>query len=368
MAAMELQKVSAEKDILEEKELTSEEKQKVDAILKEVDLSDSQAIIQFGVSAQSGISSFSDTILNDIRSKDAGHAGEALADLMMNVKSLRVDSLSGDGFLSNIPILGNLMNSVKKFISQYEKVAVHIDRITDELTKERMQLLKDITMLDTMYEKNNDFLRNLDLYIYAGKKKLDEVENDLIPKLRSEAEASGDAVDAQKVQDMIQMASRLDKKIYDLQLSRMISIQTSPQLRLIQSNDQVLVEKIQSSILNTIPLWKNQVIIAISMFRQKKALKLQKEVTDTTNDLLAKNSELLKENSIGVAKEAERGIVELETLKKVHSDLLTTLEETLKIQAEGKQKRAAAEVEIQKLESDLKAKLTQVKSEGAANL
>jgi uncharacterized protein YaaN involved in tellurite resistance len=345
------------------KELTSEEKQKVDAMMKDLDIEDSQSIIQFGVGAQGNISSFADTILDGIRSKDAGEAGDILSDLMLQVKSLEVDKLSSsDGFLSKIPILSAFVDNIKKFIARYEKVGTHIERIVDELVKARMQLLKDITMFDTLYEKNNEYLKELDLYILAGAAKLKELEEKIIPEIKAKAEASNDPMDAQKVQDISQMANRLEKKIHDLRLSRMVALQTNPQIRLIQNNDQLLVEKIQSSILNTIPLWKNQVIIAIGLFRQKKALEMQKEVSKTTNDLLKKNSEMLKNGSIEIAKESEKGIVEIETLKKVHADLVSTIEETLNIQQQGKVKRREAETELVKLENELKDKLRQVKT------
>jgi uncharacterized protein YaaN involved in tellurite resistance len=220
-----------------------------------------------------------------------------------------------------------------------------------------MQLLKDITMFDGLYGKNIDYIKEIDLYIIAGKMKLQEINETILPELKRKADASGDAIDAQKVQDIAQMANRLEKKIHDLQLSRMIAIQTSPQIRLIQNNDQLLVEKIQSSILNTIPLWKNQVVIAIGIYRQKKAVEMQKKVTDTTNELLKKNAEMLKQGTIDVARESERGIVEIETLKKVHGDLISTIEETLKIQQEGRVKRREAEGELVKIEGELKEKL-----------
>lgn len=348
-------------------DLTPEEKQKVDTMVKDIDILDSQSIIQFGVGAQGNISSFADTILDGIRSKDAGYGGEVLSDLMLHVKTLDVDSLSSSGgIMSKIPILSAFADNIKKFIARYEKVSTHIERITDELVKARMQLLKDITMFDTMYEKNIDYLKDLDLYIIAGKIKQKELEEIIIPELKAKAEASADPLESQRVQDIAQMTNRLEKKIYDLQLSRMISLQTNPQIRLIQNNDQLLVEKIQSSILNTIPLWKNQIIIAIGIFRQKKALELQKEVSKTTNELLKKNSEMLKEGSIEVAKESEKGIVEIETLKKVHADLISTIEETLTIQQQGKVKRKEAEVELVKLEDELKTKLREIKSASPA--
>lgn len=344
-------------------ELSPEEQKRLEEVMKEIDPTDSQSIIQFGVGAQSGISGFSDTILSQIRAKDSGQVGEVLTDLMLKVKSLDVGSLGSGSFMSKVPIIGDIMNSTKKFIAGYDKLNVQIEKIVDELTKARMQLLKDITMFDTMYEKNVDYIRELDLYILAGKLKMKEVQDKLLPELKAAADKSGDTLDAQRVQDMNQALNRLEKKVYDLQLSRMVALQTSPQVRLIQGGDQVLVEKIQSSILNTIPLWKNQVVIAIGLFRQKQALDMQKEVNKTTNELLQKNAELLKDGTLGVARESEKGIVEIETLKKVHENLISTIEETIKIQQEGKVKRQQAETELNRLESDLKTKLKAVKTQ-----
>lgn len=341
--------------------LNDEEKKKVEEIRSSFNVDDSQEIIQFGVGAQSKISGFADNILDQIRAKDAGYAGEVLTELMLKVKEIDVDSLSDGSFVSKIPIIGSIVDSAKKFAARFQKLSTEIENIIDELTKARMQLLKDVTLFDNLYEKNLEYLKELDLYIIAGQMKIKDIQEKVLPELKAKADASGDPVDAQKYQDMNQMLNRFEKKIHDLKLSRMVSIQTSPQIRLIQNNNQVLVEKIQSSILNTIPLWKNQIIIAIGIFRQKKALKLQKEVTDTTNQLLSKNAEMLKDSTIEVAKESERGIVDIETLKKVNNDLISTIEETLKIQQEGKLKRQQAEVELSQLENDLKKKLTEVK-------
>lgn len=342
--------------------LTAEDKTRLEEIKNQIDFDDTQSIVQFGVGAQSKISTFSDNILNEIRSKDSGYAGEIITDLMLKVKDMKVDSLSGGkDFLSSIPLLGGLVDAVKAFIARYEKLSVSLEKIIGELEKARIQLLKDITLLDSMYEKNLEYIKELDLHITAGTLKIQEMREKVLPTMKTKAEASNDALDAQKYNDFVQMVDRFEKKLHDLKLSRMIAIQTAPQLRLIQNNNQVLVEKIQSSILNTIPLWKNQIVIAISIFRQKKALDVQKEVTQTTNDLLLKNSEMLKMNTIGVAKENERGIVEIETLKKVNTDLITTIEETLKIHEEGKQKRAAAEIELKNIEQELKNKLVNMK-------
>jgi len=249
---------------------------------------------------------------------------------------------------------------VKKFVTRYEKLSGQIEKSVVELETAKMNLLKDITLLDAYYAKNLEYLKELDLLVAAGQIKLEEARDKVLPELKAKADASNDPADVQRYRDFDQLLVRFEKKLHDMKLSRMIAIQTAPQVRLIQSNDQLLVEKIQSSILTTIPLWKNQIVIAISLFRQKKALELQRQVTDTTNELLKKNSEMLKEGTVGVARESERGIVEIETLRQVNNDLVSTIEETLRIQKEGKEKRKAAEVELQKLENELKARLKTV--------
>lgn len=326
-----------------------------------IDISDTQAVIQFGVGTQAKIGNFADSILSEIRAKDTGYVGEALSDLVATVKDVNVGSLSTDsGALAKL--FGGLVRRIQKFLARYQKLSTHIDEVVNQLDTARMNLLKDVTLMDNMYEKNLEYLKELDLLIAAGQVKIEQIKNEVIPAFEKKASESGDPVDAQKLQDMNQLLNRFEKKIHDLLLSRMISIQTSPQIRLIQNNNQTLVEKIQSSILNTIPLWKNQIVIALSLFRQKKALELQREITDTTNDLLAKNSEMLKQGSIDIAKEAERGIVEIETLQKVNTDLITTIEETLKIQSEGRVKRQEAERELVRMEGELKTRLSGIQT------
>ncbi|MDX1957125.1 MAG: toxic anion resistance protein [Leptospiraceae bacterium] len=343
-------------------QLNQTEKERVEEIVKSINVEDSQGIIQYGVGAQTKISEFSDSVLKDIRAKDAGYSGEILTELMLKVKELDVDSLGdSESFISKIPLLGSLVSGSKKFLAKYDTISVQIEKIIDELHKARQQLLKDITLLDGMYAKNLEYYKELNLHIIAGEKKLKELIEVLLPELKAKSEASKDPSDAQKYQDTAQMVNRFEKKLHDLKLSKMLAIQMAPQIRLIQNNNQALVEKIQSSILNTIPLWKNQIVIALSLLRQKKALEVQKEVSQTTNDLLSRNSEMLKQGSVDIARESERGIVELDTLKKINSDLIQTLEETLKIQSEGRTKRKAAEVELTKMEADLKNKLLELK-------
>ena len=354
--------LTSKDDVVDISKLSPEELAKVESIKSQIDVADSQSILTYGVGVQREISTFSDNILNEVRTKDSGYVGTILTDMVYKIKDLNVDGLGNSNFMSKIPFIGGLWDSVKKFMVGYEKLSVQIDKIIDELDSARMQMLRDITLMDAMYGKNLDYLRNLDLYIAAGQQKIKELESTVLVEIKAKADETKDPEDVQKYNDFVQFLNRFDKKLYDLKLSRMISIQTAPQIRLIQNGDQALVEKIQSSILNTIPLWKNQIVIAITLFRQKKSLELQKEVTKTTNDLLEKNSALLKDSTIEIAKESERGIVEIETLKKVNDNLIATIEETIKIQAEGKAKRQQAEVELQKIESDLKTKLLSLKA------
>ncbi len=337
---------------LDERELT-----KAKEIARTIAVGDSQAIIQFGVGAQSKISGFADTMLGQIRSHDTGYVGESLTNLMFKIKDVKVDSLSP----TRTNWITDLFNSVQRFIARYEKLETQIEKIIQALEGARMKLLRDITMLDQLYEKNLEYLKDLDVFIAAGQLRLDELKSVNLPDLEALVKTSSDPADTQKLNDLHNFINRFDKKIHDLKLSRMVAIQTAPQVRLIQNNDQALVEKIQSSILTTIPLWKSQIVIAITLLRQKKAVELQKEVTDTTNNLLTKNSELLKTGTVAVATEMERGIVEIETLKKVNEDLLSTIDETIRIQREGKAKRLQAEAELVKLEGDLKSKLIAVR-------
>jgi uncharacterized protein YaaN involved in tellurite resistance len=350
---------STSQELIKVDTLEPDKQEKAKSIAESIDLTDSQAVVQYGVGAQSKISGFADTILTEIRNKDAGYVGDVLGGLITTINEVDVGSLSSEkGFLDKM--FGGLKRRIEKFMQRYENLSTQIDKVIGELEQARMNLLKDITMLDNLHEKNMEYLADLDVYIAAGKLKLDEFRTTVIPEMEKKAQESDDPMDAQRLQDLNQLVNRFEKKLYDMQLSRMVAIQTSPQIRLIQNNNQTLVEKIQSSVLNTIPLWKNQIIIAISLFRQQKALEVQREVSNTTNDLLKKNAEMLKDGSIGVAKESERGIVEIETLQKVNNDLIATIDETLQIQKEGREKRAQAEVELQKMEGELKERLRRV--------
>jgi uncharacterized protein YaaN involved in tellurite resistance len=344
-------------------DLTPEELERIDQIKNAVDLRDPQAVIQYGLPAQNRLSSFADSLLNDVRTKDTGEAGKELTDLLVKVKELDVDSLTAGSPGARIPLVGRFLDAFKRFSVRYQKVSANVDRLLDALERTRMGLLKDVTVLDKMYELNLDYLRQLDLYIAAGDEILADLQTKQLPVLEAEAQASKDPLVAQQLTDFQQSVMRFERRLHDLKLTRMIAIQTAPQIRLIQSNDQNLVEKIQSSIANTIPLWKNQIVIALSLYRQQQALELQKEVTDTANELLAKNAELLKTGSAKVGREVERGIVDIEVLKKANDDLVQTLEETIRIQQEGHAKRIAAEAELVRLQADLRQKLIDLKSQ-----
>lgn len=336
--------------------LSPEQRSRVEQIRDGINLMDTQTAIVYGVGAQRDIAGFSEQILTKVRNKDSGYVGELMSDLVIKVKEVGVDELD-DGFLDKIPFINNAARALKKFIQRYEKLEVQIDQIEHELEQARMAMLKDITVFDGLFEKNLEYFRDLQVYIVAGEEKLAELRDQTIPALRTEAQAKGDAMSAQVVRDFEDTVNRFEKKVHDLKLSKTIAIQTAPQIRLIQNNDKVLVDKIQTAILSTIPLWKSQIVIALGLERQKNVLELQRSVTDATNELLTKNAELLRQNSVDVARESERGVVDLETLKKVNSDLITTIEETIKIQRQGREARLDAERELAGIEDQLKQTL-----------
>lgn len=342
-------------------ELSPQERAQVEQIKAAVDVEDAQAVLQYGLPAQNRIATFADTLLADIRTRETGQAGESLTELLAKVKEVDVDSLGAGSGLARIPLVGRFVDSFNRFAARYQRIGATIEKLTLALEKARMGLLKDITVLDRMYELNLEYLDQLDLYITAGDELLEELRTQRLPVLETEAQASQDPLDAQRVNDVRQAVLRFERRLHDLKLTRMIAIQTAPQVRLIQSNDQNLVEKIQSSILTTVPLWKNQIVIALSLYRQQKALELQREVSDTTNELLAKNAALLKDGSAKVAREVERGVVDIETLRQVNADLVATLEETISIQDEGRRKRSEAESELVRLQADLRQKLIELR-------
>ncbi|MGN0597393.1 MAG: toxic anion resistance protein [Ruminiclostridium sp.] len=342
---------------------TDEERTRIAEIKNGIDFLDSGSTVQYGVGAQRRLTEFTDTILDNVRSKDGGQVGELLSDLVVEVNSLSPASLTSDGgILSKLPGVKTAVKNLKKLAERYNKAEAQIDKIEAALEKARMDMLKDINVYDIMYKQNLDCFRELALYIQAGKERVEEMKNETIPKLRAEAQASGDPMDAQLVRDFEDDVARFEKKIYDLELSRTIAIQTAPQIKMIQNNDRVLVDKIQTAILNTIPIWKSQFVIAMGLNNQQRVLKMQREITETTNSMLVKNSELLKTNSVETAREANRGIVDIETLQKVNDNLINTIEETIRIQNEGRQQRTEAEKTLVQIEDKLKNKLLEIMS------
>ena len=337
-------------------ELTPAERAEVEKIKEGLDLTDSAAIIDFGTAAQKNIADFSDSILCNVRAKDSGYVGELLGELLTNVKSFEPKSSDG-GFLKKLPLVSSLVGKAETMMQGYEKVSVQVEKVKTSLQKARMLMMKDVTMLDTLFAKNLEYFKTLELYIRAGEEKMQEMREVMLPKLRAQAAASSDPMAAQVVSDFESSVERFEKKVHDLKISKTISIQTAPQIRLIQNNDKVLIDRVQSAIYNSIPLWKNQMVIALGLANQKKVLEMQHSVNEMTNDLLKKNAEMLKIGTIETAKENERSIVDIETVRKVNDDLVTTIEETLKIQQEGRAKRRAAEAELVALESRLKKAL-----------
>ena len=339
-------------------ELTAEEKKAIDEFNAKIDVFDSTQILQYGAAAQNKISSFSDSVLEDVKTKSSGEVGDLLADLVAEIKGF-------DGTLVSEPKgLGKIFYSAKKqltkIVAKYSKIESNIDGIEKGLDKSKIKLLKDVSMFDQMYQKNLEYFKEISLYIIAGEKKLEELKHVVLPELKKKAEETEEQLDVQKVQDMEAQINRFEKKLYDLKTTRLISIQMAPQIRLIQNNDAELVEKIQSSITNTIPLWKNQMVLALGITNAKTALKQQQAVSKLTNDMLLKNSETLKQGTLDIAKEIERAIVDIETLKKTNQSLIETLDGVIKIHEDGRIKRKEAEVELQNIEKELKNKILEI--------
>jgi uncharacterized protein YaaN involved in tellurite resistance len=343
--------------------LPEENKEKAYQLAKQIDPTNHQTMITYGAPAQAKLHSFSNTMLEHVKKKDTGQIGEIIGDLMRKLQDVNPEELK-----SNKPTLigrmfGKISGSVQEVLSKYQKTGAQIDRISVKLDGSKNVLMSDIVMLEKLYENNKEYFQALNVYIAAGELKLDELNQVTIPEMRKVAEQTNDQMKFQEVNDMVQFADRLDKRVHDLKLSREITIQSAPQIRLIQNTNQALVEKIQSSIMTAIPLWKNQVAIALTLIRQRNAVEAQKQVSKTTNELLLKNAEMLKTNTIETAKENERGLIDIETLKKTQENLLSTLEETLRIQEEGRMKRRLAEEELATMEIGLRQKLLEIKGE-----
>ncbi|QHS21468.1 toxic anion resistance protein [Virgibacillus sp. MSP4-1] len=341
--------------------LPEEDKEKAQTLATQIDVRDHEAIISYGTQAQSKLLDFSHSMLEHVQKKDTGEVGQVISDLMKKFNEMDPDDLRPEKQNVIKRIFGKLRSSVQEIVSKYQKTGAQIDRISVKLENNKDGLLSDIAMLEKLYEHNKEYFKGLNVYIAAGELKLEEVREKEIPALRKAAESTDDQMKYQEVNDLIQFAERLEKRIHDLKLSRQITIQSAPQIRLIQNTNQVLVEKIQSSILTAIPLWKNQIAIALTMFRQKNAVEAQKQVSKTTNDLLLKNSEMLKTNTVETAKLNEQGLVDIDTLKQTQDNLVSTLEEVLEIQDDGRRKRLEAEQEIGTMEQELKQKLLHLK-------
>ena len=344
-----------EEPALDDSMLTEEERRMVDSFAEQIDLTDSSLVLQYGAGTQKKMADFSESALENVKSKDLGEVGDLLSGVVTELKSF--DEEEEKGFLGIFKKASNKIESMK---AKYAKAEANVNEIVKVLEKHQVQLMKDTALLDKMYELNLTYFKELSMYILAGKKKLAEVRSTQLAELTQKAQRSGLPEDAQAARDLESMCLRFEKKIHDLELTRMISIQTAPQIGLVQNNDTQMVEKIQSTIVNTIPLWKSQMVLALGVEHSAQAVEAQRKVTDVTNELLKKNAEKLKMATVETAKASERGIVDIETLKATNESLISTLDEVMNIQREGREKRRAAEAELQNMETELKNKLLQI--------
>ena len=339
---------------LDESMLTNEERKMVDEFSTQIDLHNSNAILQYGVGTQKKMADFSSDALDNVKTKDLGEIGEMLSGVVAELKNFDEEQ---KGFLGIFKKTANKVDALKV---KYSKAETNITRITEALEQHQMQLLKDVAVLDKMYDLNLTYFKELSMYILAGKKKLQQTRDVELVSLYEKAKLSGLPEDAQAAKDLEELCNRFEKKIHDLELTRMVSIQTAPQIRLVQNSDTMMVEKIQSTVVNTIPLWRSQMVLALGVSHAEEASRAQREVSDMTNVLLQRNAEVLKMAAVESAKESERGIVDMETLKNTNASLISTLDEVMRIQAEGREKRRAAEVEMQNMENELKQKLLEI--------
>ncbi len=351
------EEVPQPKPEFDESILSEDERKTVENFVGQIDLHNSSLVLQYGVGAQKKMADFSETALENVRTKDLGEIGDMLTGVVTELKNFDAEE-EEKGLFGFFKKSSNKLSNMK---TKYAKAEVNVNKICEALEGHQIQLMKDVAMLDKMYELNKTYFKELSMYILAGKKKLSQVENEELPALLRKAQTSGLPEDAQAARDLEALCGRFEKKIHDLELTRQISIQTAPQIRLVQGNDTMMVEKIQSTIVNTIPLWKSQMVLALGVAHSTQAAKAQSEVTDMTNQLLRKNAETLKMATVESAKESERGIVDIETLKVTNESLITTLDEVMRIQQEGREKRRAAEAEMQKMEGELKSKLLELR-------
>ncbi len=351
-----------EKDPIDEANLTETERKTVDDFASKIDITESNTILQYGSAAQKKVSDFSDTALANVRTKDLDEVGDLLSDLVVELKEYDAnDNNEKKGFFANLFDKGQ--DSVTKFKAKYDKAEANVEKVASMLEDHQITLLKDIALLDELYARNQQNTKELTMYILAGRKRVKEIRETELPKLVAKAKETNLPEDAQAANDLEQACVRFEKKLYDLELTRQISIQMAPQIRLVQNNDTLMTEKIQSTLVNTIPLWKNQIVLALGISHSKEAMEAQREVTDMTNTLLKKNAETLHQATVDTAKESERGIVDLETLQHTNEQLISTLEEVQQIQKEGREKRAQAEQELSKIENQLTNKLLEINQE-----
>ncbi|MEA4941803.1 MAG: toxic anion resistance protein [Oscillibacter sp.] len=341
---------------MDESLLNEQEKKAVEEFSKKIDISDSNMILQYGAAAQKNVAGFSESALSSVKTKDLGDVGKSLSELVVELKGFGEDD-EKKGLLGMFKKAGNRVETMK---AQYSKVETNVDRISRELEQHQITLMKDVAMFDQMYELNLKYYKELTMYILAGKKKLNEYRAGELETLRKKAETSGAQEDAQAYNDKVQMCERFEKKIHDLELTRMISVQMGPQTRLLQNNDTLMVEKIQSSLVNTIPLWKSQMVLALGLEHSRQATAAQSAVTNMTNELLKKNADMLKMGTIATAKESERSVVDIETLQHTNQQLISTLDEVMNIQRDGAAKRKVAEAELGRIEGELKQKLMEL--------
>ena len=334
--------------------LSPAEQAAVRSFSEKIDVLNTEQVMHYGSNAQKNISEFSGAALGTVRTKDLGEVGNMLGDLVVELKGLNFDVEQKKGLRG---LFKKSTQGIAELKASYDKAEVNVDHIVESLEKHEITLMKDISMMDKMYEKNQEYMKELTMYILAGKLKIEQLRNEELPKHQAKARETGLPEDAQAANDFSNMIGRFEKKIHDLELTRTISVQMAPQIRMIQNNDSLMAEKIRSSIMNTIPLWKSQMVLALSQYHSDQAMKAQREVTDVTNELLMKNAEALHQGSVNIAKEAERGIVDIETLKKTNLELIQTLDEVRQIQDEGRAKRMQAEEELAQIEGELKAKL-----------
>lgn len=325
---------------------------------QKIDITNTEQVMNYGSAAQKNISEFSDAALSTVKTKDLGECGDMLSSLVIELKGLNFDEEEKKGFLG---LFKKASQSIAEKKAQFDKAEVNVDKIVEELETHEITLMKDISMMDKMYEKNQEYMKELTMYILAGKLKIENLRNVELPKYVAKAQETGLPEDAQAANDFANLIGRFEKKIHDLELTRTISVQMAPQIRMVQNNDSLMAEKIRSSIVNTIPLWKNQMVLALSLYHSEQAMKAQRNVTDVTNELLTRNAEALHQGSVGIARESERAIVDMETLKKTNMELIATLDEVRQIQDDGRARRAQAEEELARIEGELKDKLLEMK-------